>query len=188
MRFPGVAAVAVETSRSDHAPTALAGGRGGQGELRRPDHRGRAAGRYSVDVLLQVYAKCVKGQEELANRRDRRGSRRLIGACGGGALGPRSSRVIPRTAAEGCFGGVWPPMPRKEHDGPWTVVVLVRDRTVGWWRVLGSNQRRLSRRFYRETTRRSPIGWLTCPDAALTGRETSVCSAYVPCWAERRGG
>src|ERR1017187_7446891 len=46
-------------------------------------------------------------------------------------------------------GQIQPGATGLEQDQPLTTPVLVRGCFVRWWQVLGSNQRRLSRRFYR---------------------------------------
>src|ERR1022692_1802944 len=48
-------------------------------------------------------------------------------------------------------GQIQPGATGPEQDQPLTTPVLVRGCFVRWWQVLGSNQRRLSRRFYRPT-------------------------------------
>ena len=92
----------------------------------------------SVAVLLRVYAKCLVG-----SRADRaaahRGSPRREAR-------DDSTTTQPRTAAE---HRIQPDTPGHQRDRPPTVKPLVRGHLRRWWQVLGSNQRRLSRRFYR---------------------------------------
>ena len=85
-----------------------------------------------------------------------------------------SAESCPQTPIEPGYGGT---RPDRDANGPLTVVVLVRGRAVGWWRVLGSNQRRLSRRFYR------PF-----PLAARATRRDAARAAALARIANSRGG
>jgi hypothetical protein len=48
-----------------------------------------------------------------------------------------------------ALGRIQPHTTSPENDQPLTALVLVRGSFRSLWQVLGSNQRRLSRRFYR---------------------------------------
>jgi hypothetical protein len=109
---------------------------------------------HSVSVLLRVYAKCITGTQDEAKRRILEATKTEDSSPAsepdgindyasdelGHVLGT-ATRIRPPSAAHNRTG----------QDQPLATFPLVSGRFCWWWQVLGSNQRRLSRRFYRET-------------------------------------
>jgi hypothetical protein len=65
---------------------------------------------------------------------------------------------------------------RPEQDQPPIRYALIRDCFTRWWQVLGSNQRRLSRRFYRLP----PTTFLKGSDLRILG-SGDIFDGIVPC-------
>jgi hypothetical protein len=71
-----------------------------------------------------------------------------IASAGAAARASRSTTTQPRAAAKPRFQ---PYATGPGQDQPLTASMQARGYLRWWWQVLGSNQRRLSRRFYSET-------------------------------------
>ena len=97
----------------------------------RPQHRCPAA------RLRQVHLRPT-ARGEASYRRGHPASRRRVEDQLGHVLGTATRRETPETASS-----------RSWQDRPRTGLSQFRGHFSWWWQVLGSNQRRLSRRFYR---------------------------------------